>query len=81
MQILCLLGLRDEKMIDKMKKKAAGMDEEEVPESTKVKVKREGHEENIMKRSGRRLKMKSTKKSKRQKTDSDLEEEEQLRAF
>ncbi|GJT46347.1 putative ribonuclease H-like domain-containing protein, partial [Tanacetum coccineum] len=43
---------RDEKMIDKMNKKAAG----------------------------RRLKMKATKKSKRQKTDYDLEEEEQLRA-
>ncbi|GKA95115.1 ribonuclease H-like domain-containing protein, partial [Tanacetum coccineum] len=73
----------DEKMIDKMNKKAAGMDEEEVPEeseSTKVKVKKEGREENIKKRSGRRLKMKATKKSKRQKTNSDLEEEEQLRA-
>ncbi|GJU95490.1 hypothetical protein Tco_1320246 [Tanacetum coccineum] len=36
---------RDEKMIDKMNKKAAGMDEEEVPEeteSTKVKFKQEG---------------------------------------
>ncbi|GJS53005.1 hypothetical protein Tco_0626367 [Tanacetum coccineum] len=32
------------------------------------------------KRSGRRLKMKATKKSKRQKTNYDLEEEEQLRA-
>ncbi|GJS22620.1 hypothetical protein Tco_0451252 [Tanacetum coccineum] len=72
---------RDENMIDKMNKKAAGMDEEEVPESTKVEVKKEGHEENIRKRSGRRLKMKATKKSKRQKTDSDLEEEEQLRAY
>ncbi|GKA69801.1 putative ribonuclease H-like domain-containing protein, partial [Tanacetum coccineum] len=74
---------RDEKMIDKMNKKSAGMDEEEVPEelkSTKVEVKKEGREENIRKRSGRRLKMKATKKSKRQKTDSDLEEEEQLRA-
>ncbi|GJY89776.1 hypothetical protein Tco_0504972 [Tanacetum coccineum] len=74
---------RDEKMIDKMNKKAAGMDEEEVPEepeSTKVEVKQEGREENIRKRSGRRLKMKATKKSKRQKTDSDLDEEEQLRA-
>ncbi|GJX38851.1 hypothetical protein Tco_0252154 [Tanacetum coccineum] len=74
---------RDEKIIDKMNKKAAGMDEEEVPEepeSTKVEVKQEGREENIRKRSGRRLKMKAIKKSKRQKTDSDLEEEEQLRA-
>ncbi|GJS64030.1 putative ribonuclease H-like domain-containing protein [Tanacetum coccineum] len=64
-------------------KHTAGMDEEEVPEepeSTKVEVKQEGREENIRKRSGRRLKMKATKKSKRQKTDSDLEEEEQLRA-
>ncbi|GJY85390.1 hypothetical protein Tco_0499416 [Tanacetum coccineum] len=36
---------RDEKMIDKMNKKAAGMDEEEVPEepnSTEVEVKQEG---------------------------------------
>ncbi|GKC14198.1 hypothetical protein Tco_1010980 [Tanacetum coccineum] len=36
---------RDEKMIDKMNKKAAGMDEEEVPkepESTKVEIKQEG---------------------------------------
>ncbi|GJS13549.1 hypothetical protein Tco_0408021 [Tanacetum coccineum] len=59
------------------------MDEEEVPEkpeSTKVEVKQEGREENIRKRSGRRLKMKATKKSKRQKTNFDLEEEEQLRA-
>ncbi|GJR59456.1 hypothetical protein Tco_1501618 [Tanacetum coccineum] len=74
---------RDEKIIDKMNKKAAGTDEEDVlkeSESTKVKVKQEGREENIRKRSGRRLKMKATKKSKRQKTDSDLEEEEQLRA-
>ncbi|GJQ92079.1 hypothetical protein Tco_0003218 [Tanacetum coccineum] len=68
---------------EKINKKAAGMDKEEVPEeleSTKVEVKQEGREENIRKRSGRRLKMKATKKSKRQKTDSDLEEEEQLRA-
>ncbi|GJW81148.1 hypothetical protein Tco_0145123 [Tanacetum coccineum] len=75
---------RDEKMIDKMNKKADGMEEEEVleePGSTKVEVKKEGHEENIRKRSGRRLKMKATKKSKRQKTASDLKEEEQLRAY
>ncbi|GKD55292.1 hypothetical protein Tco_1288679, partial [Tanacetum coccineum] len=71
---------RDEKMIDKMNKKVASMDEEEVPESTKVEVKKEGHEENIRKIS-RDLKMKATKKSKMQKTDSDLEEEEQLRAY
>ncbi|GJW46704.1 hypothetical protein Tco_0078350 [Tanacetum coccineum] len=75
---------RDEKMIDKMNKKVVGMDEEEIPEeteSTKAEVKQEECEENIRKRSGRRLKMKATKKSKRQKTDSDLEEEEQLRAY
>ncbi|GJU60658.1 hypothetical protein Tco_1238424 [Tanacetum coccineum] len=74
---------RDEKMIDKMNKKAADMDKEEVPEeteSTKVEVKQEGRDENIRKRSGGRLKIKATKKSKRQKTDSNLEEEEQLRA-
>ncbi|GJV29609.1 hypothetical protein Tco_1386057 [Tanacetum coccineum] len=41
---------RDEKMIDKMNKKAAGMDQEEVPEGTKVEVKKEGHEESIRKR-------------------------------
>ncbi|GJY55802.1 hypothetical protein Tco_0454917 [Tanacetum coccineum] len=55
---------RDENMIDKMNKKAAGMDEEEVLEEPE----------------SRRLKMKATKKSKRQKIDFDLEEEEQLRA-
>ncbi|GKD12963.1 hypothetical protein Tco_1197370 [Tanacetum coccineum] len=61
-----------------MNKKAAGIDKEEVleePESTKVKVKQEEHKDNIRKRSGRRLKMKATKKSKTQKADSDLEEE------
>ncbi|GJY01133.1 hypothetical protein Tco_0359285 [Tanacetum coccineum] len=39
---------RDEKMIDKMNKKAAGMDEEEVleePENTKVEVKQERRED------------------------------------
>ncbi|GJZ54171.1 hypothetical protein Tco_0609056 [Tanacetum coccineum] len=52
-------------MMRKRNKKAAGIDEEEVPkelESTKVKVKQEEREENIKKRSGRRLKMKATKK-------------------
>ncbi|GKG22424.1 hypothetical protein Tco_0387727, partial [Tanacetum coccineum] len=53
----------------------------EEPDSTKVEVKKEEHEENIWKRPGRRLKMKATKKSKRQKTDADLEKKEQLRAF
>ncbi|GJQ92164.1 hypothetical protein Tco_0003303 [Tanacetum coccineum] len=70
----------DEKLIEKMNKKAVGMDKEEVAkelESSKV----EGPKENIRKRSGRRLKMKAPKRSKRQKTDSDHEEENQLRIF
>ncbi|GKC92504.1 retrovirus-related pol polyprotein from transposon TNT 1-94 [Tanacetum coccineum] len=63
---------------------AAGVDEEEVleePDSTKVKVKQEGNTKSTRKRPDRRLKMKATKKSRRQKTDSDLEEEEQQKAF
>ncbi|GJW94609.1 hypothetical protein Tco_0174281 [Tanacetum coccineum] len=48
----------DGRMIEKMNKKTAGVDEEEVLEEPD-----------------------STKKSKRQKTDSDLEEEEQLKVF
>ncbi|GKC29193.1 hypothetical protein Tco_1036487, partial [Tanacetum coccineum] len=74
----------DERMIEKMNKKAAGIDEEEVLEehdSTKVEVKQEGHTKSTRKRSSRRLKMKETKRSKRQKTDSDLEEEKQLKDF
>ncbi|GJW28796.1 hypothetical protein Tco_0045671 [Tanacetum coccineum] len=70
----------DDKLIEKMNKKAAGMDKEEVAkelESSKV----EGPKENIRKRSRRRLKMKAPKRSKRQKTDSDHEEENQLRTF
>ncbi|GKA93155.1 putative ribonuclease H-like domain-containing protein, partial [Tanacetum coccineum] len=65
-------------------KEAAGVHKQKVlkePNSTKVEVKQEGHEESIKKRPGRRLKMKATKKSKRQKTDADLEEEEQLKAY
>ncbi|GKD58603.1 hypothetical protein Tco_1296112 [Tanacetum coccineum] len=65
-------------------KEAAGVHKEKVieePDSTKAKVKKEGHEESIRKRPCRRLKMKATKKSKRQKTDFDLEEEKQLKAF
>ncbi|GKB65762.1 hypothetical protein Tco_0927174 [Tanacetum coccineum] len=75
---------KDEKLVEKMNKKAAGMDKEEVseePESTKVKAKIEETKKNIRKRSGRRLKMKAPKRSKRQKTDSDHEEENQLRTF
>ncbi|GJX06673.1 hypothetical protein Tco_0194605 [Tanacetum coccineum] len=46
-------------------------------ESSKV----EGPKKNIRKRSGRRLKMKALKRSKRQKTNSGYEEENQLRTF
>ncbi|GJV13629.1 hypothetical protein Tco_1355170 [Tanacetum coccineum] len=65
-------------------KEAAGVHNQKVleePNSTKVEIKQEGHEESIRKRPGRRFKMKATKKSKRQKTNADLEEEEQLKAF
>ncbi|GJV29414.1 hypothetical protein Tco_1385862 [Tanacetum coccineum] len=65
-------------------KEAAGVHNQKVleePNSTKVEVKQKGHEESIKKRPGIRIKMKATKKSKRQKTDVDLEEEEQLKAF
>ncbi|GJY68017.1 hypothetical protein Tco_0470999 [Tanacetum coccineum] len=75
---------KDEKLIKKMNEKVDGMDKEEVskePKSTKVKAKIEEPKENIRKRSGRRLKMKAPKRSKRQKTDSDHEEENQLRTF
>ncbi|GJZ48959.1 hypothetical protein Tco_0603149 [Tanacetum coccineum] len=75
---------KDEKLIEKMNEKAADMDKEEVskePKSTKVKAKIEEPKENIRKRSGRRLKMKAPKRFKRQKTDSDHEEENQIRTF
>ncbi|GJZ30623.1 hypothetical protein Tco_0575670 [Tanacetum coccineum] len=75
---------KDERMIEKIKKKASGVDEEEVleePNSTKVEVKQEGNTESTRKRPGKRLKIKATKKSKRQKTDFDLKEEEQLKSF
>ncbi|GKG23079.1 hypothetical protein Tco_0388382 [Tanacetum coccineum] len=71
-------------MIEKMNKKVADVDEEEVleePDSTKVEVKQKGNTESTKKRPSKRLKMKATKKSKRQKTDSDLEKKEQLKAF
>ncbi|GJU66771.1 hypothetical protein Tco_1253030 [Tanacetum coccineum] len=75
---------RDERMIEKMNKKAAVVHEEKVleePNSTKVEVKQEGNKESTRKRPGRRLKMKATKKSRMQKIDSDLEEEEHLKTF
>nr|GEY38699.1 hypothetical protein [Tanacetum cinerariifolium] len=50
-------------------------------DNTNIKVKQKGDEENIKKRPGIRLKMKATKNSKRQKTDSDLKEEERLKTF
>ncbi|GJY31678.1 putative ribonuclease H-like domain-containing protein [Tanacetum coccineum] len=60
--------------------KHVGMDKEEVAKELKS-SKVEGPKENIRKRSGRRLKMKAPKRSKRQKTNSDHEEENQLRIF
>ncbi|GJT06201.1 hypothetical protein Tco_0840663 [Tanacetum coccineum] len=72
---------RDKKMIKKMNKKAAGMDEEEVPEepvSTKVEVEQEGTKKRKL---GTRKKMKSRKRRFRQgtpkgdKTDSDIKKE------
>ncbi|GKG39240.1 hypothetical protein Tco_0463385, partial [Tanacetum coccineum] len=61
---------KDEKLIEKMNEKAAGMDKEKVfkeHESTKVKAKIE--------------EPKRSKRSKRQKTDFNHEEENQLRTF
>ncbi|GJV01190.1 hypothetical protein Tco_1334759 [Tanacetum coccineum] len=75
---------RDERMVEKMNNKAAGVHEEKVleePDSTKVEVKQEGNKESTKKIPGRRLKMKATKKSRMQKIDSDLEEEEHLKNF
>ncbi|GJX88693.1 hypothetical protein Tco_0340707 [Tanacetum coccineum] len=78
---------KEEELIKKMNEKETGEDTSnkekvlEEPDSNKVEVKEEGHKDSTRKRLGRRLKMKATKKSKRQKTDSDLEEEEQLKAF
>ncbi|GJX13974.1 hypothetical protein Tco_0205732 [Tanacetum coccineum] len=74
----------DEILIQKMNKMVAGVHEEKVleePDSTKVEVKQEGTKESTKKRPGIRLKIKATKKSRMQKTDSDLEEEEHLKTF
>ncbi|GJR11894.1 hypothetical protein Tco_0794546 [Tanacetum coccineum] len=77
----------EENLIKKMNEKATGEDTSnkekvlEEPDSTKVEVKKEGNTESTRKGLGRKLKMKATKKSKRQKTYSDLDEEEQLKAF
>ncbi|GKA69028.1 hypothetical protein Tco_0775092 [Tanacetum coccineum] len=82
-----IVSPKEEELIKKLNEKATGEDTSnkekvlEEPNSTKIEVKQEGHEESIRKRPGRRFKMKATKKSKRQKTDADLEEEEQLKAF
>ncbi|GJS79953.1 hypothetical protein Tco_0729834 [Tanacetum coccineum] len=60
------------------------MDKEEVseePKSTKVKAKIKEPTKNIKKRSGRRLKMKAPKRSKRQNIDSDHEEENHKEPF
>ncbi|GKD93021.1 hypothetical protein Tco_1372858, partial [Tanacetum coccineum] len=51
-------------------KEAVGVHKQKVfeePNSTKLEVKQEGYEESVRKRLGKRLKMKATKKSKRQK--------------
>ncbi|GJS06868.1 hypothetical protein Tco_0363664 [Tanacetum coccineum] len=72
----------DERLIQKVNKKVAGEHEEKVleePDSTKVE--QEGNKESTKKRPGKRLKMKATKKSRMQKTDSNLEEEEHLKTF
>ncbi|GJU35275.1 hypothetical protein Tco_1183629 [Tanacetum coccineum] len=63
---------KDEKMIDKINKKAAGMDEEEVPkepESTKAKVKQEGTKKRKL---STRKKMKSRKRRFRQDEDKEV---------
>ncbi|GJU63799.1 hypothetical protein Tco_1245634 [Tanacetum coccineum] len=73
---------KDEKLIEKMNKKAAGMDKEEVfeePESTKVKVKIKEPKDTGKDQEGRTKR--SPKRSKRQKIDSDHEEENQLRTY
>ncbi|GJT46122.1 hypothetical protein Tco_0954837 [Tanacetum coccineum] len=63
------------------------IEEMDIQEQDKKKAKnkqsraRNGKDKSTRKRPGRRLKMKAIKKSKRQKTDSNLEEEEQLKAF
>nr|GEY76402.1 hypothetical protein [Tanacetum cinerariifolium] len=77
---------RQKRMIDDFKPMDSddAVDKEKVleePDNTKVKVKQEGDKESIRKRPGRRHKMKATKKYKRQKTDSDLKEEEHLKTF
>nr|GEW11504.1 hypothetical protein [Tanacetum cinerariifolium] len=76
---------RQKKVIDDFKPMDSddAVDKEKVLEehdSTKVEVK-QGDEESIRKKPGRRHKMKATKKSKRQKTDSDLKEKEHLKTF
>ncbi|GJW84279.1 hypothetical protein Tco_0157424 [Tanacetum coccineum] len=74
----------DERLIEKMNKKAAGEDTSkkekvlEEPDSTKMEVKQEEVEESTRKRPGSpRMK----RMSKRKKTTSDLEEEEHLKTF
>nr|GEV66594.1 uncharacterized mitochondrial protein AtMg00810-like [Tanacetum cinerariifolium] len=77
---------RQKKVIDDFKPVDSNdaVDKEKVLEeldNTMIEVKQEGDEENIRKRTGTRLKMKGTKKSKRKKTDFDLKEEEHLKTF
>nr|GFB34828.1 hypothetical protein [Tanacetum cinerariifolium] len=77
---------RQKRLIDDFKPMDSddALDKEKVveePDNIMIEVKQEGDEENIKKRPGRRLKMKAIKKSKRQKTNSDLKEEEHLNTF
>nr|GEX17988.1 hypothetical protein [Tanacetum cinerariifolium] len=77
---------RQKRVIDDFKPMASddAVDKEKVleePDNTMIEVKQERDKENIRKRPGRRLKMKATKKFKRQKTDFDLKEEEHLKTF
>ncbi|GKA22325.1 hypothetical protein Tco_0708287 [Tanacetum coccineum] len=84
----------DERLIQKMNKKAASVHVKKVleePDNTKVEVKQEAVEQGTRKTPSKVLKMKARKKrkggprmkrqSKRKKTDSDLEEEEHLKTF
>ncbi|GJV74986.1 hypothetical protein Tco_1506570 [Tanacetum coccineum] len=84
----------DERLIQKMNNKEAGVHVEKVieePDRTKVEVKQEATQQGTRKTHGKVLKMKARKKrngglimkrqSKRKKTDSDLEEEEHLKTI
>ncbi|GKG36701.1 hypothetical protein Tco_0444379, partial [Tanacetum coccineum] len=79
----------DERQIQKMNKKAAGVYEEKVlkePDSTKIedinkKAKGENTDKGVDSTKKRKAGSMMKRMSKRKKTDADLEEEEQLKAF